>query len=135
MRLAMDDAGIGADDVSVVYAAANATRMDAVEARALTSLFGGSRAVVTSIKGALGECGASGAAACVAAVACGAIGKVPPIANLHEPDSSARSLHLASSAVDAAGEIVLVNSVASGGALASVVLRIPRETAATENEA
>lgn len=135
MRLAMEDAGIGADDVSVVYAAANASDLDSVEARALTSLFGESPAVVTSIKGALGECGASGAAACVAAVACGAIGKVPPIANLREPDPTARSLHLAYSAMEAPGDIALVNSVASGGALASVVLRIPRGTASTQNEA
>jgi 3-oxoacyl-[acyl-carrier-protein] synthase II len=124
MSLAIEDAGIRADDVSVVYAAANASDLDAVEARALTSLFGGSRAVVTSIKGALGECAASGAAACVAAVGCGAVGKVPPIANLREPDPAARSLRLASSAVDAPGRIALVNSVASGGALTSVVLRI-----------
>jgi 3-oxoacyl-(acyl-carrier-protein) synthase len=124
MRLAIEDAEISAGDVSVVYAAANASDLDAVEARALASLFGGSQTVVTSIKGALGECGASGAAGCVAAVACGAIGKVPAIANLREPDPSARALHLASSAEDAPGQLVLVNSVASGGALTSVVLRI-----------
>ena len=56
MRLALEDAGLEPDAVDVVYASANATRdLDAVEADALTSLFGGSRTVVTSIKGALGE--------------------------------------------------------------------------------
>jgi 3-oxoacyl-[acyl-carrier-protein] synthase II len=129
MQLAMDDAGIGPGDVSVIYASANATALDEVEAHALTSFFGGSSTVVTSVKGALGESGASGAAACVAAVACGAVGKVPPIAGLREPHPAARSLQLATAAADTPGEIALVNSVASGGALVSVVLRIPRNEA------
>ena len=63
-------------EVDVVYASANATMvLDDVEARALTEVFGGTRTVVTSIKGALGESGASGAAACIAAVLCGAVGQ------------------------------------------------------------
>jgi 3-oxoacyl-[acyl-carrier-protein] synthase II len=112
----------------VVYASANATaRLDEIEARALVALFGGSPTIVTSIKGAIGECGAAGAAACVAAVLCGAAGRVPPIAGLRDADPIARSLRLADKKMDTPGEIVLVNSVASGGALVSAVLRIPRE--------
>jgi len=127
MSLALDDAGLAPGDVDVVYAAANATRaLDHVEARALSALFAGSPTVITSIKGALGESGASGAAACVAAVLCGAVGRVPPIAGLREPDPDARALRLAMTAADAPGEIALVNGVASGGALFSVVLRIVR---------
>ena len=109
--------GCVASDVDVVYASANATaRLDEVEARALVTLFGGSRTIVTSIKGAIGECGASGAAACVAAVLCGAAGRVPPIAGLRDADPIARPLRLADANAQAPGEIVLVNSVASGGA-------------------
>ena len=89
------------------------------------ALFGGSRTIVTSIKGAIGECGASGAAACVAAVLCGAAGRVPPIAGLRDADPIARPLRLADANAQAPGEIVLVNSVASGGAVVSAVLRIP----------
>ena len=85
MSLALEDAGLVAADVDVVYASANATaRLDEVEARALVTLFGGSRTVVTSIKGAIGEGGASSAAACVAAALCGAAGRVPPIAGLQD---------------------------------------------------
>jgi 3-oxoacyl-[acyl-carrier-protein] synthase II len=135
MRLAMDDAGIDPQDVDVVYASANATAIDEVEARALKTVFAGSHAVVTSIKGALGESGAAGAAACVAAVACGAAGKIPPIANLREPDPATRSLHLAGTVADTPGEIALVNSVASGGALVSVVLRIPLATRPSRSNA
>jgi len=125
MRLALADAGLGPDEVDVVYAAANGTRgLDAIEALALSGLFGGARTVVTSIKGALGEFGASGGAACVAALLCGRIGRVPPIAGLECADPAAASLRLARTAVDAPGPIALVNGFASGGALFSVVLRV-----------
>ncbi len=93
MALAIEEAGVTPADIDVVYASANATTvLDAVEARALASVFGASRPVITSIKGAIGESGASGAAACVAAVLCGAIGKVPPIAGLRVADRSARAV-------------------------------------------
>jgi len=125
MRLALEDAGLEPDAVDVVYASANATRaLDAVEAQALTTLFGGGRAVVTSVKGALGEFGAAGSAACAAAFLCGRAGRVPPIAGLIEPDSATATLRLARGAVDAPGPTVLVNSVASGGALFSAVLKV-----------
>jgi 3-oxoacyl-(acyl-carrier-protein) synthase len=125
MRLALADAGLNAEAVDVIYASANGTReLDAAEAIALTTLFGGGRAVVTSIKGALGEGGITGAAACAAALLCGRAGRVPPIAGLVEPDRSAAQLRLVREAVDAPGPIVLVNSFASGGALFSAVLRV-----------
>jgi 3-oxoacyl-[acyl-carrier-protein] synthase II len=128
MRLALDDAGLRPAEVGVVYASANAAPgLDAVEASALTELFGGSETIVTSIKGAIGESGASGAAACVAALACGRVGSVPPIAGLAEADPAAARLRLATSRIDDAREIVLVNAVASGGALFSAVLRVPRD--------
>jgi len=84
----------------------------------------GSRTVVTSVKGALGESGVSGAASCAAAFLCGRAGWVPPIAGLEAPDPAAAGLNLASAPVAAPGPIVLVNSFASGGALFSVVLRV-----------
>ena len=126
MRLALEDAGLSAGDGDVVYASANARAgLDATEADALSQLFGGRRAVITSVKGALGEFGASGGAACAAALLCGRQGRVPPIAGLSNPIPVAARLNLVREAVDAPGPIVLVNSVASGGALFSVVLRVP----------
>ena len=89
MRLALEDAGVSPGEVDVVYASANATSLDAVEARAIADVFAGASPVVTSVKGALGESGASGSAACAAALLCGAAGTVPPIAGLIEPDASA----------------------------------------------
>lgn len=125
MTLAIEDAGLTAADVDVVYASANATRtLDAVEAAALGRLFGGSRTVVTSVKGALGESGLSGAAACAAAFLCGRVGRVPPIAGIETPDPATAGLTLATTDMAAPGPVVLVNSFASGGALFSVVLRV-----------
>lgn len=127
MRFALEDAGVAPDAVDVVYASANATpSFDAIEALALSELFGNTRTIVTSIKGALGECGASGGAACAAALLCGRIGRVPPVAGLACVDPAAESLRLARTAVDVPGPIALVNSFASGGALFSVVLRVAR---------
>jgi 3-oxoacyl-[acyl-carrier-protein] synthase II len=128
MRLAIEDAEGSAEDIDVVYASANADRaLDSIEAKALAQVFGDARPIVTSIKGAIGECGASSAAACVAAILCGAAGFVPPIAGLEQVDAAASTLNIASAAVQTPGEIVLVNSIASGGALCSVVLRVPRQ--------
>jgi 3-oxoacyl-[acyl-carrier-protein] synthase II len=123
MKLAIEDAGLAPSDIDVVYASANATaELDLCEARALTTLFGGSRTVITAIKGAFGESGASGAVACAAALLCG--GRVPPIAGLRHADAAAGALHVPCEDVTAPGPLVLVNSVASGGALFSVVLRV-----------
>ena len=125
MRMALDDAAVTPADVDAVYASANATAvLDDVETRALAELFGGSRTVVTSIKGAIGESGASGAAACVAALLCGAAGAVPPIAGLRTADPATVSLRLATRRMDVPARVALVNSFASGGALFSVVVRV-----------
>jgi 3-oxoacyl-[acyl-carrier-protein] synthase II len=125
MRLALEDAGLRADDVDVVYASANATpELDRVEAQALLELFGDTRTVVTSIKGAIGEFGASGAAACAAALLCGRVGRVPPITGFSDLDPSMARLRLARESMQSPGQIVLINSFASGGALFSLVLRV-----------
>ena len=124
MQAALDDARLSPSDVSVVYAAANATPvLDRVEAQALHALFGATRPLVTSIKGAIGECGASSAASCAAALLCGAVGEVPPIAGLAAPDAAAMELNLVTTRQRATGPIVLVNGVGSGGSIVSVVLQ------------
>ena len=98
--------------------------LDDVEARALAEVFGGSRTIVTSIKGAIGESGAAGAAACIAAILCGAADAVPPIAGLASPDPATASLRLATVRIDGPARVALVNGFASGGALFSVLLRV-----------
>lgn len=125
MRLALEDAAVSPDAVDAVYASANATTtLDRVEAEALASLFTSHRPVITSIKGAIGECGASGAASCAAAFLCGRAGKVPPVAGLRDIDEACADLDIALEARPLPGPMVLVNSFASGGSLASVLLRV-----------
>ena len=129
MQAALDDAGLTASDVNVIYAAANATRaLDSVEADALSCLFGRSRPLVTSIKGAIGECGAASAASCVAAVVCGSAGEVPPIVGLGETDPAASELNLVTSRQILPGPIALINAIGSGGAVFSVVLKVERRS-------
>ena len=123
MRLALEDAGLAAADVDVVYASANGTALDVVEADALSNVFGDAVPLVTSIKGALGESGASGAASCAAALLCGAAGEVPPTAGLVEPVGEA-AVPVVRTRTAAPGPIALVNSFASGGALFTLVLRV-----------
>jgi 3-oxoacyl-[acyl-carrier-protein] synthase II len=125
MQAAMVDAGVMPADVAVVFAAANgAPALDRAEAQALSRLFGEPGPLVTSIKGAVGECGASGAASVAAALLCGRAGTVPPIAHLCDPDDSAARLQLVRQRSALPGPVVLVNSVASGGSLFAVVLRV-----------
>jgi 3-oxoacyl-[acyl-carrier-protein] synthase II len=127
MHAAIADANLAPADIDVVYASANATAvLDRVEALAIRQVFGPHRPLVTSIKGAIGESGASGAAACAAALLCGAHGEVPPIVGLRDVAPEAADLNLARERLPAPGATVLVNSLASGGALFSVVLTIPR---------
>lgn len=123
MRGALEDARMAPEMVDVVYASANGTALDGVEAAAIHQTLGDG-AVVTSIKGALGECGASGAASVVAALACGAVGAVPPIAHLGVADASACRLNLARTRLPLPGPVALINSFGSGGSLFSVVLRV-----------
>jgi 3-oxoacyl-[acyl-carrier-protein] synthase II len=108
MHQALEDGGLTPKDVNVVYASANATVLDATEARAIASAFDGAAPVVTSVKGALGESGASGSAACAAALLCGATGQVPPITALMEPCPEAAVLRLARKRTRAEGPIALV---------------------------
>jgi 3-oxoacyl-[acyl-carrier-protein] synthase II len=123
MRAALDDAQVAAENIGVVYASANgAAQLDDLEAHALGELFGRSRPVVTSLKGAVGESGASGAASCIAAVVCGA--EAPPIHAIDRIAPSAADLNIAVTRQRVASPYALVNSVASGGSLFSVVVHI-----------
>jgi 3-oxoacyl-(acyl-carrier-protein) synthase len=125
MQAALADASVPPADIGVIYSSANgAPALDRVEAAAIRDVFEPSRPIVTSIKGALGESAASGAAATVAAFICGAAHTVPPIAGFHAALDGADGLNLAVSCCSPGSPLALVNSIGSGGALFSVVLRV-----------
>jgi 3-oxoacyl-(acyl-carrier-protein) synthase len=87
-------------------------------------VFGTRPPAVTAVKGALGESGASTSASIAAAILCGQRGIVPPVAGLRHVDPACAHLPFATSAVPLRGPIALLNGVASGGALATAILRV-----------
>lgn len=123
MRAALADAAVDAAEIGAVYGAANgAPSLDDVEAQALLEVFVGAQPLVTSIKGAIGESAAASAASCVAAILCG--NRVPALCGLEQPAPSTHGLRLVSAPTTIAAPHVMVNGIASGGAIFSVVMRI-----------
>jgi 3-oxoacyl-[acyl-carrier-protein] synthase II len=119
---ALADAGIGAREVSAVFAAANGSpALDALEAQAIAEVVDAG-VPVTSIKGAVGESGAAPAAAIIAAVLAVPTSRVPPTTGCERPDPSC-AVSVRPGVREVSGAIVLVNAIASGGTNYSVVLR------------
>ena len=124
---AMTDALAQADcapaDVAAVFATADGSPdLDAVEAAAIANVFAHRAVPVVSIKGAVGEMGAAGAAAVAAGVLTMAVQRLPPTAGWSEPDAVCK-VNVTGQSRDVSGAVFLVNSVASGGANYSVVVK------------
>jgi 3-oxoacyl-[acyl-carrier-protein] synthase II len=96
IRTALDDAGATPADVAFVSAHGTGTPYnDAMEAAALTRVFGAGRVPVDSIKGAIGH--TLGAAGALEAVVCARVletGLVPPTSGLEDVDPACASLDL-----------------------------------------
>jgi 3-oxoacyl-(acyl-carrier-protein) synthase len=126
MRLALADAQVAADDVAAVMATANGSpQLDRLEADAIHEVFGGRAVPVASIKGAIGESGAAGAASLVAGLLSLSKGVVTLTTGLRDIDPGCR-VHASAAAQPSAGDLFLVNSVASGGTHYSLVVRTAR---------
>lgn len=124
MRQALDDAGIAAEAIDLVYASANGTvALDRCEASALARVFGARGVPVSSIKGALGEFSAAGAASLAAAILCGRRGLVAPTLGLREIAADC-PVSATGATAPLPGPTVLVNSFASGGTNFSLVVRL-----------
>lgn len=125
MQLALDDAGVSADDVDVVFAdGAGVLELDALEAAAIQTVFGSrSRAVpVTAPQGLVGRLNVGGAPLGVAtALLAIRDGVIPPVGNLDEPGSY--GLDLVREPREARLDVVLVNARGYGGFNSSLVLR------------
>jgi 3-oxoacyl-[acyl-carrier-protein] synthase II len=126
MEAALREADVPPDAIGAVYAAANGSQdFDAVEAGALSAVFGEHRVPVTSVKGAIGEGGMAGAGALLAAVLAGRRGLVVPTAGLTTPDPALPRLDLVVGGPRSLqSPYVMVNSFASGGASYSLVVRL-----------
>jgi 3-oxoacyl-[acyl-carrier-protein] synthase II len=124
MRLALADAGLGPEDVDIVFAAANGSpALDRLEAAAIGEVFGGRAVPVTSLKGSIGESSAATAAGLAAGVAALSRGVVPSTAGFARADPLS-PVGVRATARRSGGSICLVNTVASSGTNGSLVLRV-----------
>jgi 3-oxoacyl-[acyl-carrier-protein] synthase II len=118
------------DEMHLVISSANSTeRLDAYEARHLAGLLGEAsrRVLVTSVKGAVGECGGTGALGAAAAVLAIATGDVPRLGALDERDPQC-TLHLATADTPpppAGVAAALVSGTPRGGACLTLLRRRP----------
>ena len=125
MQRALQDAGVTADDIDYVNAHATSTKQgDEEEAVALTRLFGGKRAWVSSTKSMTGhECWMAGASEAVYSVLMMQEGFVAPNINLEHVDPAAETLRIATTTVETPVNTVLSNSFGFGGTNSAIVLR------------
>lgn len=125
MLRALADANMSADDIDYVNAHATSTKQgDEEEAIALSRLFGGKRAWVSSTKSMTGhECWMAGASEAVYSILMMQQGFVAPNINLEHIDPAAATLRIATHTVDTPIRTVLSNSFGFGGTNSAIVLR------------
>jgi minimal PKS chain-length factor (CLF/KS beta) len=125
MRLALERAGVAADDVDAVFAdAAGVPELDRAEAEAIRDVFGGREVPVTAPKTMTGRLYA-GAGALDTAAALLAIrdGVLPPTINLSRPAKGCSLNFVTGEAQQASVNTVLVNARGFGGFNSAIVLR------------
>ncbi len=131
MQLALDDAGMRADEVEWVNAHGSSTTLnDATEASAIRTVFGdhADRLLVSGTKGWHGHAlGASGAME--TAIACLAMhrGWIPGLLNCDVPVTEGALRFVPPAGVSRTPQAVLKNSFGFGGCNATLLLRQPRQ--------
>src|SRR6266566_2739709 len=130
IRSALEDAGLGPDDVDYVNAHASSTELgDATETAALKLALGEEKAhatPVSSIKGATGHClGAAGAVEAAATVLTVARDVVPPTINQEVRDPKCDLDVVPNESREQTVRVALSNSFGFGGHNAVLVLRKP----------
>ncbi len=127
IRVALEDAGVGPDDVGVVFAdAAGIPEWDLLEAKAIKEAFGerASDVPVTAPKTMVGRLYAGGAALDVAtALLAMRDGVIPPTINLDQPADGCELDFVTGSAREAQLDTVLVIARGFGGFNSALVLR------------
>lgn len=125
MQRALEDAHVAPEDIDYVNAHATSTKQgDEEEAIALSRLFGGKRAWVSSTKSMTGhECWMAGASEALYSILMMQQGFVAPNINLEQVDPSAETLRLAKETIETPLHTVLSNSFGFGGTNSALVLR------------
>ena len=125
MQRALTDAHVMAEDIDYVNAHATSTKQgDEEEAIALSRLFGGKKAWISSTKSMTGhECWMAGASEAVYSILMMQQGFVAPNINLEHVDPCAAELRLAKETVETPLRTVLSNSFGFGGTNRALVLK------------
>ena len=125
MQRALADAHVAAGDIDYVNAHATSTKQgDEEEAIALSRLFGGKKAWISSTKSMTGhECWMAGASEAVYSILMMQQGFVAPNINLEHVDLCAAELRLAKETVETPLRTVLSNSFGFGGTNSALVLK------------
>ncbi|MBO9700275.1 MAG: beta-ketoacyl-[acyl-carrier-protein] synthase family protein [Sporocytophaga sp.] len=125
LEMSLRDAGIPADLIDYVNAHATSTPVgDMYEARALDSVFGGSKPLVSSTKSMTGhECWMAGASEIVYSLLMMQNDFVAPNINLETPDEDSAKLNIATKTVEKNIDTLLSNSFGFGGTNSSLILK------------
>lgn len=125
MKRAMDDAGVSPDEIDYINAHATSTPQgDMYEAIALSSLFDGKRALISSTKSMTGhECWMAGASEIVYSIIMMQNNFVAPNINFEEPDEYSSKLNIAKERVDTQLNVILSNSFGFGGTNSALVIK------------
>jgi 3-oxoacyl-[acyl-carrier-protein] synthase-1 len=128
IALALDDAGLVAEDVGMVIAHGNGTqRSDRTEAAAIRSVFGAGVPPMTSFKWSFGHLiAASGMLDVVLALECLRRGVVPRIGTLEMPDPDFDDLPIAQVAGVPTSDVALVLNRGFAGTNSAVLVRAAR---------
>lgn len=125
MQRALKAAGVTADDIDYINAHATSTKQgDMFEAKALTRLFEGRRALISSTKSMTGhECWMAGASEVVYSVIMMQNSFVAPNINFENPDEDSAHLNITSQTVETNLNVVLSNSFGFGGTNSALVIK------------
>ena len=127
MRLALEDAGLGPEDVDYINAHGTSTPAgDTAETKAIKKVFGehAYRLAVSSVKSMTGHLlGAAGGVESLATVLTVYHGLIPPTINYDEPDPECDLDYVPNNARRAEVRVALTNSFGFGGTNATLVFR------------
>jgi 3-oxoacyl-[acyl-carrier-protein] synthase-1 len=125
MQRAMDCAGVTPSDIDYINAHATSTPQgDMFEAKALSRLFSGEHALISSTKSMTGhECWMAGASEIVYSIIMMKNNFVAPNINFEEPDEYSQNLNITAKTIDTQLNYVLSNSFGFGGTNSALVLK------------
>lgn len=125
MTRAMSDAGVAPDDIDYINAHATSTHQgDMFEAMALSRLFGGKHALISSTKSMTGhECWMAGASEVVYSTLMMQHHFVAPNINFENPDEYSEPLNITAKTVETEIKTVLSNSFGFGGTNSALILK------------